>query len=418
MLRWTCVALCLAGWVLCIGLLRISGGADPAGSWMAPLCGDPSAGAAFDCQSVLRSHRAFLQRGPTGDNEALATGIPWAAVGAAYFAFLTCWHVLVGRASRRRFFWPLTILMLNGFGLMVSFELTQVMAFELRRWCAGCVLVHAVNLLLFVLTAVGLPWRREQEPSEPFPPLSHALAAVTAGFCLALLHMTTTQTAILNSAFANLRSHYEEIVQDPDFAVWSHARQPLVSLPIRDDDPILGNADAPHTVVAFMDLRCASCRSLHKMLSTLVHEHPQAFRLVLRHYPLDRACNPHARTSPHPGACADAIKLETVGQVAGRDGFVNLGELLSSREDELNDESLARWASESGFDPASLADPSLRRRAIERVTQDIALARELGIRAVPVVFVDGRRFEHWRNQVALRRVLGLEHPAPSQPAIP
>ncbi|MEP0847570.1 MAG: thioredoxin domain-containing protein [Phycisphaerae bacterium] len=418
-LRWLAVALCAGGWWLSMNLLQVSGGAAPGAGLMQVLCADsPQPDSPFDCQSVLRSRRAYLRNSdaPAEGAAGEAIGLPWAAMGAGYFAMIGCWYLFVARTTRTRFVWQAVVVLVVGFGVVVSVELIEVMAVELRRWCAGCLAVHGANALLFLISFALLPWRKPAAGTPPFPSMSHALAAVCAGLCVALLHMTFARTAILNSGYSAMRKHYDSIVQDPEFARWSYARQERRGIPSRDGEYSIGNADAPIVAVAFVDYECSACRSLHETISAVLEEYPGKLRVTFRNYPLDRACNPHTSGSPHPGACRAAAAVESAGIVGGIEAYQALGRMAFAEQDRLDGDPFEEWAAETGLDAEKFAAARASAEVHERLRADVEAAQSLNIRSVPVLFIDGRRFDHWRNREAWPLILGVEPAAPTAAA--
>lgn len=51
-------------------------------------------------------------------------------------------------------------------------------------------------------------------------------------------------------------------------------------------EPVLGNVEAPVTIIAFSDYRCPYCRELSQTLHQLLERFPKDVRIVYRHYPL------------------------------------------------------------------------------------------------------------------------------------
>ena len=51
-----------------------------------------------------------------------------------------------------------------------------------------------------------------------------------------------------------------------------------------NDQPSLGQADAPVTIVAFTDYQCPSCAAMHPSLERLVKEYGNKVRLVARRF--------------------------------------------------------------------------------------------------------------------------------------
>lgn len=419
-LRWLAVALCAVGWWLSVNLLQIGGGATPT-PLMQRLCGEADAdGGAFDCQSVLRSRLAYLRSPDDGGGPAT----PWSAVGAAYFSFVGLWWLLVGPVSRRRAAWHAALLTFMGFGLVISLQLTYWMAFDLKRWCLGCVLVHVINAALFLITLLGFPWKKPSshgrggaaaDIGRPYPALSHAVAAFVAAAGIAYGHLAVTRALMLDASLRTMVAHYEQIVKDPQFARWSYQRQPAVTIPERDSAYQLGPGDARHTIVAFFDAKCDACRLAHQHIAALQRRHPDLLRVVFRHYPLDGRCNPHAARTAHPGACRAAAALEAVNELGGAEAYARLVEHFIASPATLDGDNLASWAEYLGIDPAGLEAIAVEPSTAERIEADIAAARSLGVQSVPVIFVDGRRFEHWRSPASWYAVLDLPPPAEDSP---
>lgn len=408
-LRWSAVLLCLLGWLLSVYLLQLTGGAQAQGRWLQALCG-PAEGEerTFDCESVLHSRYAYLggQAGAEGRR-----GLPWGAVGAAYFAFVGLWYLFVGPPTRSRAWWHLPIMLLVLVGAAGSVELVHVMAFELRRWCPACLIVHALNALLVVLTLAAFPWRRPRALQRPHPTTGLALATLLAGFLLTQVHFLFVHARTAIAGYRLLERNYLKIVEDPDFVRWDYERQPTVSLPLRDDDVILGPPTAAHTVVAFVDFQCPACRLVCERLAELRAAHPDRLRVVFRHFPLDAACNPTQQRSPHPEACAAARAVEAARLVGGPQAFEAMRQLLYERQDVLAGARYQQWAAELGLDPGAFAAALDAPEARQRIAADIALGEQLGLKAVPVLFLDGRRLDHWRNRAAWPALLGLEDEA-------
>ncbi|WP_230467554.1 DsbA family protein [Lujinxingia vulgaris] len=174
--------------------------------------------------------------------------------------------------------------------------------------------------------------------------------------------------------------------QPADVQEQSAAEQPTIAmvdselLPV-GDSPIRGAADAWVTLVVFGDFQCPFCGRLAATLDQVLAEQPQGrARLVFKHVPLDS--HPHARL------------FARASEAAREQGkFWEMHDLLFDRAAELREGNpqaeLRRLAGELDLDvekfERDLADPKLH----ERVARDEALAEELGLEAVPAVYING-----------------------------
>lgn len=406
-LRIIAVAVALAGWWISADLLRVTVGGQATIGLLQRSCGQ-SAGGVSPCLSVLRSPQASIGGGPGG------RGIPWAALGAGYFAFMAAWFGLVGRVSNDRWPWYLLILLTAALGAYHSIGFLRVMAFELRQWCGGCVAAHVCNFVLLAILLAQFPARRSGGPAG-HPGFALGAASVLCGWLLIMLHVSLTREMIATAGAGLLTSEYQKLVSDPNFARWRHGIQPQVEIP-SVGAAVEGAPDAPNSLVVFSDFQCPRCRELHFIVRELLKRHPGRLRVQYRHFPLDPACNAHARAVVHPLACRAAAAAEAVRLAAGAEAHLAFRDLLYQRQGDLGLNRYEEWAIEAGASAeaflAALDSPAVG----ERLRADAALGNQLGVATVPAVFLNGRRLEFWNNEAFWDELLGMGAAA-SRPGI-
>lgn len=149
--------------------------------------------------------------------------------------------------------------------------------------------------------------------------------------------------------------------------------------PVGDHDYIRGHADAPLTVVEFLDFECPFCAKATGMWND-VHAHfGDRVRYVVRHLPLE---------DYHPRALAAAAAVEA----AGRQGrFWEMHDLLFANQHELDDEHLIAYGEALDLDMtlylADLADDEV----LARVRSHEQSAFDSGARGTPTFFLNGVR---------------------------
>lgn len=405
------VALALAGVWVSADLFRLSIGASATLPLLNQFCnpaaksGDVSA--ASDCMSVLGS-RFARTGGDSGDAKASdePVGIPWALVGVGYFAAVGLWFLFVGVPDRRAWGWQVPLMIVLGIGAAASIDLLGVMANVLHRWCVGCTIAHGVNFAIALLVLSGVffgPRSKPGSPAHPGPNL--AMATLLAGmlaFALALIG----GVSILNRAQTQrLTQRYIEIVSDAQYLAWDYQRQPQHEIPIRPDDVIYGPADAPHTLVVFADFQCGRCRVAAEKLPELIAKHAGQVRLVYRHFPQDPACNP-AFPVGHAQSCAAARAAEAARVIGGPDAYREARKLLYENQAQLDSAPFGRIAGELGLERQPFVTAMSCRAVKERLDEDIALGRKIGVVGVPMVFLDGKRFDGWQNTDAWNALIG------------
>jgi protein-disulfide isomerase len=153
----------------------------------------------------------------------------------------------------------------------------------------------------------------------------------------------------------------------------------------RENDWIKGNPDASVVVVKYSDFQCPACRFYAAMDDQVSEELGDDVLFIYRHFPL--------RNFRYSRLAA------TFTEAAGRQGkFWEMHDLIFINQqrwsnDEDGEAIFRRFAENLELDmeqfDRDLADPSL----IERIDSDYEDGVQLGVRAVPTIFVNGRQLQ-------------------------
>jgi protein-disulfide isomerase len=159
-------------------------------------------------------------------------------------------------------------------------------------------------------------------------------------------------------------------------------------------DHVLGNPDAPVTLLEYGDYQCPYCAAAAPVLRRVVEESDGRVRLVFRNFPLP---------SVHPFALTAALAVEA----AGAEGvFWPMHELVFSRQERLDDAALSAYAEELGLDGSRVVGDAAQVFG-DKVEADFAAGLEAGVGGTPTVFVDGRLYAGRVEDGALRRAIGM-----------
>lgn len=166
-------------------------------------------------------------------------------------------------------------------------------------------------------------------------------------------------------------------------------------------DHVRGPADAPLTLVEYLDFECPFCARATGMWQDLHKHFGDELRYVVRHLPLDDV---------HPHARAAAVAAEA----AARQGrFWEMHDLLFRRQDSLELPALAGYAADLGLDVAlfleDMEDPALD----ERVRAHVDSAQRSGARGTPTFFVAGTRHRGPHDARTLIQALEEARDAPA-----
>jgi protein-disulfide isomerase len=144
------------------------------------------------------------------------------------------------------------------------------------------------------------------------------------------------------------------------------------------DQPSLGSADAPVTIVAFTDYQCPSCAAMHPSLERLVKEYGNKVRLVTRDFPL----NQHA----------EAFKAAEAAEAAREQGkYWEYIQVLMRNQSSLGVDKLKGYATELGLDRSRFDSALDSAKFKELVQRDVDDGMKLGLNGTPTIFINGRR---------------------------
>lgn len=150
-----------------------------------------------------------------------------------------------------------------------------------------------------------------------------------------------------------------------------------------DDDPLLGNATAPVTIIEFSDLQCSSCALFHNdILPRLKTEYIDTgeVNLVLRDYPIEEI-HPHASILAMAAQCAH-----------DQDLYWEFVEVIFANQENISEEFLNATAVGLGMNLSQFNDCRFTGKYQEEVRQDKRDGLQSGgVTSTPTFFINGRR---------------------------
>lgn len=352
------------------------------------LTGDPgglcSLVKAFDCSAIEAS--AFSEIGP----------VPVASLGVVYFVILAAFF-FTARADdfreRHKSDMQAVASLFAFMGLLASIVLALISAIVIRGFCLGCTIVYFITLAIAALVA--------GESVGGF--LGEAIAGVPAslrifrswlprddvwvtsrGRTLALwIVLLIAPVAFAFPSFWIGRSR-ESVVLN------RYLEQPLVELQMGEHALAQGDSNAPLQIVVFTDFECPFCKQFDPQLKNFLANYEGQYRLVIKHFPFDSACNPRLKPeSPanHPRACRLAEMAQALGamgkfwEAGGELYHVPAGDLYPG---------LKAIAERAGVDYSEWAARAVAPATREQVQSDIEEGLRLGIAGIPTIYLNGR----------------------------
>lgn len=145
-----------------------------------------------------------------------------------------------------------------------------------------------------------------------------------------------------------------------------------------DDQPSLGDAAAPVTIIAFTDYQCPSCASTQPVLEKLLNEYGGRLRLVVRDFPLEQH--------------TDAFKAAEAAEAAReQDKYWEYTALLLQNQPALSVEYLKQYASKLGLDRKKFDAALDSSKFADKVQRDLWDGVGYGVNSTPALFINGRR---------------------------
>lgn len=330
--------------------------------------------ATFDCDRVNRSEYSELG------------GIPIALLGAGFYGAVLAATLMALRQPGRH--GRLGNIVFVGGLVSVGYSLFLAWAsVQLGAWCLLCIGLYGVNLLLLGGSfALRSP---EGELAAFKDPQDRTLSTMVSAGLVVFLGSMVVYNSQKGGAVQQVRTAEGK---GEDASVYAQLmEQPLGPVQLRGDEPILGDPNAPYTVVEFADFQCPACAAVTPLVSELVARNPQ-IKVHFKHYPLSNICNPNIGREFHVDACRAAFAAECARQ-QGR--FWDLTHRMMKNQSDLDAEGIAIMAGQLGLDVAALQacmeDPATRLV----VAQDIQAGERAGVEGTPALFLQGLQGSDW-----------------------
>ena len=202
-------------------------------------------------------------------------------------------------------------------------------------------------------------------------------------------------------------NYYRKSVQSERVTTGGSSNKPQLNPEqlVRPDSPILGAADAPVTVVEFLDPECESCRAFNPTVKKLLKDYDPRVRFVVRYMPL------------HPNSTSAATFTEAAGE---QGKYWEAQEMLFQKQPEWGtkhgpqttqppdiNQLFKRYAAELGLDSKKMDAAFAENRYAAKLERDRRDGQSLGVRQTPTFFVNGRKLARL-NEADLKSLIEEE----------
>jgi len=165
-----------------------------------------------------------------------------------------------------------------------------------------------------------------------------------------------------------------------------------------DGAPILGEEDAPVTIVEFSDFQCPYCARFFEQTFPQLKENyikTGKVKLAFRHLPL--SFHQYAQKTAEASECANE-----------QGKFWEYHDTVFNNQDQLSDTILSTWAGEIGLDVKKFDDCLESGKYKEKVQADSNDAGSYGVSGTPSFFINGKLLVGAQPYEAFQQVIDAE----------
>ncbi len=148
--------------------------------------------------------------------------------------------------------------------------------------------------------------------------------------------------------------------------------------------PILGNPNAPITVVEYSDFQCPYCARTAPDIKALYDKYPDQVRVVYKHFPLG------FHEAARPAAVA-SVAAQEQGKFWQYHDVVF--EATAKRQLSGSDEELVKYAQQAGLDVAQFKKDLANNKADyeARIDGDFKEGQRVDVRGTPTLYINGKK---------------------------
>lgn len=173
---------------------------------------------------------------------------------------------------------------------------------------------------------------------------------------------------------------YAEFQTDPFITKVPTAKDLITKPVINGADPVLGDMQAPVTIIQFSDFTCAYCRSQEEQIRQLMDEFPGKVKLIWKDYP-EKAADSTSYRAAIAGRCA-----------ASQGKFWQYHDLAFQSGDKLNADFFSSTAKKLALNMLDFNKCFKDNLPAKTVSDNMVEANALGITGVPFLFVNDKEF--------------------------
>jgi protein-disulfide isomerase len=155
----------------------------------------------------------------------------------------------------------------------------------------------------------------------------------------------------------------------------------MLKIPVRAEDHIEGDVNAPCTLVEYGDYQCPHCGRAYPIIKRVQKHFGKRLRFVFRNFPLNEI---------HPEAEAAAETAE-FAEAGGK--FWEMHDALFENQSRFSPAFFPELAQKLGLDAKDLKDALAAEKYRAHVRSDFMSGARSGVNGTPTFFVNGQRLD-------------------------
>jgi protein-disulfide isomerase len=240
---------------------------------------------------------------------------------------------------------------------------------------------------LFPLGARGHLTEQIREVFKIPPAAEISLSPVTKSVFPEFSHLTVTVKQGANKPQSGnffLSKDERLLVAGNVYRLSASGERDVVRTIVTENQPSVGPARAPVTIVEYADLQCPSCARMHEFLEKQVlPKYGDKVRIIFKEFPLP--LHDWSSTAAIANECAYQINPST---------FVNLRSRIFSSQSAINvtnvRDQMLSLGEQAGVDRVKLAACVDSKASLSRVEKGLREGQLLGVSSTPTFFVNGK----------------------------
>lgn len=161
--------------------------------------------------------------------------------------------------------------------------------------------------------------------------------------------------------------------------------------------PVMGEKDAPVTIVEFSDFQCPYCAKAAETVDQIKKDYGKKVKVVFKQFPLP--FHSQAKQAASAALCAWEQKPEY---------FWKMHDELFDDQSKLGKEDLTNTAKKIGVNEQKFTACLESGKYADMVNQDIEQGKELGVKSTPTFFVNGKLLQGAQPYEAFKEVIDEE----------